>query len=490
MARINNGFLGNASGKLGNVVFAKWRSLYVARQYQPKIQDANSPNQQKQRTRMLAVLDFLKPINNTFIKFFNSPFSKNSTPWAKAIKANMSLISPEGIFLLQNLQLGVPKFPAPIITEAKYNPFIDQVNFKYTHSVNSSSSEEFIYIGSSVLGTYLIGDTQNNFDVRHLLCSLPNGQFWSLISNTVNGSPFTNFWNKARLWLIHYDTYCWNKNYNPAENTSEGTSFEAVKMISDFNTDITDDLIPVEAFTWAFVLTAGVWSLQVTLDFAKTKLVTPNLYKIVISGLSMKSSVANYAYGFIWDLSSNYFEQPFGSAGFNGSAIALYAVYTKTGTRVSRFNRIYMDKGSNGTVYQYFQELYNCNLAHPSSFVLSDDKCGFCGNYGELFSDFIKLWEQGIIHADVVPVPVVEYSLTLTPSEGGILRTANYNRVVGNTYYFNENQLIEFWVIPNPLFVFSFFITTDSENFIIIEDGHYKILMIKNRGITGVFTAA
>ena len=70
MARIKQGFLGNASGKLGNIVFSRWRNLETARQYQPDIQDANSPEQQKQRSRMVNLLQFLKPLNKTFIKFF------------------------------------------------------------------------------------------------------------------------------------------------------------------------------------------------------------------------------------------------------------------------------------------------------------------------------------------------------------------------------------------------------------------------------------
>ena len=113
MARLNNGFLGNASGKIGNVVFAKWRKIFTARQYQPEVKDANSPEQQKQRSRMVALLEFLKPINKTFIRFYNAPFSKNSTPWGKAIKDNMQGVSPDGCFNFNNLQLGEPRFPAP-----------------------------------------------------------------------------------------------------------------------------------------------------------------------------------------------------------------------------------------------------------------------------------------------------------------------------------------------------------------------------------------
>jgi len=70
MARLSNGFLGNASGKIGNVVFARWRNIFTARQYQPDIEDAKTPAQLKQRSRMVALLQFLKPLNKSFHQAF------------------------------------------------------------------------------------------------------------------------------------------------------------------------------------------------------------------------------------------------------------------------------------------------------------------------------------------------------------------------------------------------------------------------------------
>ncbi len=43
MAKLSNGFLGDASGKLGNVVFSRWKRINTARAYQGNISDANSP---------------------------------------------------------------------------------------------------------------------------------------------------------------------------------------------------------------------------------------------------------------------------------------------------------------------------------------------------------------------------------------------------------------------------------------------------------------
>ena len=135
MARIKQGFLGNASGKLGNVVFSKWRDLQTARQYQPDVKDANSPSQQIQRSRMISLLQFLKPLNNNFIKFFNAPEAKGTTAWAKAIKDNMPAVGSDGYIIPKDFKLGNPNHPPFDITNIIYDPFIDCCSFSYNESL-------------------------------------------------------------------------------------------------------------------------------------------------------------------------------------------------------------------------------------------------------------------------------------------------------------------------------------------------------------------
>src|SRR3989339_1265919 len=178
MARLNNGFLGNASGKIGNVVFAKWRDIYTARQYQPDVHDANSPAQKKQRSRMVALLQFLKPLNKNFIKMFNTSLAKGSTPWAVAIKANMSGVSPEGCFPLQNLRLGNPTIPPLDLSEIVYNPFIDCLSFKYGPLPHPNPQNPFPLMAVSVLGKYASENGVHEFDIRHPKCFFPYGRFW------------------------------------------------------------------------------------------------------------------------------------------------------------------------------------------------------------------------------------------------------------------------------------------------------------------------
>jgi hypothetical protein len=509
MARLSNGFLGNASGKIGNVVFSKWHNLFTARQYQPNIQDANSTEQQKQRIRMMALLEFLKPINQTFVKFFNTPFSKNSTPWAKAIKDNISVVTPEGSVLLENLQLGVPRFQAPIITEPIYNPFIDQVKFNYTHFGSSSFSDEFIYLATSVLGKYETADGQHEFDVRHLMCSLPNGKFWSSIYDDVTEYPLKNFWNNSRLWLTHYDTYSWSKNYNPAKNISAGTSFQALPVFPEFKMDVTNDLVPVNAITIKYVWRYYYYAMVFTIDYSKTKLTNPAWYNLKFWGLGMERGNAHYTNPFIWDLANNTFEisldtlqnasqnvntepinitpQIIPAYGFNGSWVWLYATYAKTGSQESCFYRKYQDMDNSNSHYPYFQQLFDCNLSHPASFILSGNQCGFSGSFDELFADFIKLYEQGIINIDegiTEPPPPTEYCLRYHPNDYCVVNVTGYTRQEDYNYYFDIgfNALLE--VIPSEGFIFNTWTGNDAADVRIIDNSHFSILMSKNRDLS------
>ena len=484
MARVNSLF--EIKGKIGNVIFSKWRKSLIARQYQPDIHDANSSAQKSQRSRMVALLQFLKPLNKTFIRFFNTPFSKKSTPWGKAIKDNMQGVSTEGCFHLNSLQLGEPRFPAPIISEAIYNPFIDQVHFEYQYSDFSTHNEQSTYLATSVLGKYKTVGEHHEFDIRHLLTNFPEGKFWCSIYDGVYEYAYQNYWQHGRLWLSYYDTYCWDKIYNPAENSSEGASFELVPMISDFNTDISDDIAPVDAFSWQFQQIQNEWKLVFSIDFTKAKHVHSNQHKIIFSTASFQNGQYIHSFGEEWDLNSSTFQLPFGSEGYNGSIILLYAVYTDAGKRISRFNRIYIDTGSDGVQYPYFEQLFDCNYSYPASFILNGNQCGFCGSINELFSDFIDLFEQGII-APIQPPTPAEFRLILNPVDNGNIVVTGYQEADGENYYFNEGDTAQLQIVPNSGYEFDTWSGNDAEDLINIDGTHYSILMSKNRVLAPSF---
>lgn len=398
MARISNGFLGNASGKLGNVVFAKWREIYTARQYQPDIHDANSPAQKAQRSRMVALLQYLKPLNKNFIAFLNSKECKGSTPWAKAIKDNMQAIAPDGCLIPELLKFGNPKYPPVEMGEVIYNPFIDQVSLKYSTVSHPVTQVRYPYIINSVLGRYNSQSGLPEFDTRYPMAMMPSGSFFCSFYDDYHEHVFENWWSNGWFWMMYYDTYDIDMIYNPNNSLTMPRPFTAEPLIKGFNTDVQDNPVPVEAFKWEYQQRDSVWFLVLSLDHKLCNIPAESGYTMLLWAVALKDKTATQSDPIEWELKNATFEIELGPDGFYGSLIGLYNIVNKEGFQVGRFNRLYIDKGTGDNTYPYFDQIFDCNYAHPASFILSGDQCGFCGSIDDLFSDFIELWDQGIIH--------------------------------------------------------------------------------------------
>jgi hypothetical protein len=487
MARLNNGFLGNASGKIGNVVFSKWRRIFTARQYQPEIHDANSQAQQKQRTRMVALIEFLKPLNKTFIRSFNYSSGKKSTPWAMAIKENMPNVSTEGCISLENFSLGDPCLPKIDIIGAVYDPFIDQIQLMYQMPFIPKGSNDFPYIGISALGKYKTSGDAPSFDIRHLISCQPEGSWFGNLNDGVDESFYLNFWEGGKLWLILVDDDLEKHSSNPFQNISVPEYFEPAPLIDEFNTNVLDNLVPVDAITWEYKQAIRNWYLDYHIDFSKTHLKNPANFKLKIWAIGFINNNHYLSGPYEWDLQESKFEVILGEAGLPGSAICMYAIYNNKGVQVSRFNRFYINKGSNGVVYPYLQQIFDCNYSHPVSFQLKGNQCGFCGNLEELFSDFIELWEQGVIHDEPVEIPVAEFGLTIQEPVNGVMLARNFTRAEGNTFFYNIDQEALLKVVPNTGFALGNFTGADAADVVLVGDVLYKIQMSKARSLSAVF---
>ena len=487
MARINQGFLGNASGKLGNVVFSRWRDLQTARLYQPDVHDANTPAQQKQRSRMMALLQFLRPINKPFITFYNGPLAKGSTPWAVAIKENMPLVSPEGIVPFDRLRLGDPNLGPIDLQNIIYNPFIDQVSFSYVPAVNPSNQGSFPYIASSVLGKYSLDPLSNEFDTRHLLCTLPDGRFFCSIYDENYEYVFDNCWAGGLFWMLYYNTYNLDKVFDPNNGLSLPTYFVPDIILEGFNNSVKDNPVPSSAITIKYELRTGSWFMVFTIDFSKTTLTNPSDHSILFWGVVLQDGSHSQSAVNEWDLSSATFEIDLGAEGIPGSVIVLYSVYLKSGEQIARFNRIYLPVGTDNKTYPYFEQLFNCGYSHPASFVLSGNNCGFCGNIDNLFSDFIELWEQGIIHEGHGPAPVIEQKLAIGASVNGSVVVIGQNHQSGSEYYFTEGKKASLEVIPDHGYKFNLWTGSDAADVSKIDETHFEIVMSKDRSLTATF---
>jgi hypothetical protein len=164
MAKVQQGFLGNASGKLGSVVFAKNRKTNTVRKHQPIIQDKKSPAQLTQRQAMKVITSTLAPLKNNFIPFFNKGISGKASPWSYAIKQNINSLDINGNFDLSKLQLGKPSLQVPLILVTIYNPFTDQIYFK----IDPYQSKNIFNL-ASFIGQYKSINQTIQLDSRHLI---------------------------------------------------------------------------------------------------------------------------------------------------------------------------------------------------------------------------------------------------------------------------------------------------------------------------------
>ncbi len=487
MARITNGFLGNASGKLGNVVFSRWRELNTARQYQPDIHDANSPSQQKQRSRMVSLLQFLKPLNKNFIKFFNTPYAKGSTPWAIAIHDNMAAVSSDGCMSLRNFNLGSPKFPAFDVFDISYDPFTNQTHFQYKKPVANFQNNPFPYLLPCVLGEYPSTSGVHEFDIRHLLCSLPDGHFWCSITDEFEEHVYDNSWSGIRFWMVYYHSYDITKIINPAENVSQPVFVEAPPIIEGFNTRVKENLVPVNSLSWDYVHDDPTWYLKLTIDISKTTLENPADYTLIFwwNGLIQGNHYFNGPEE--WDLQESDCEMLVGDRGFSGSAIALYAVFNKEGEQVSCFNRFYINHGTDGKEYPYFEQLFDCNYSNAASFVLPDGQCGFCGNLETLFGELLSLWDQGFVPAEENPLKPLEKVFKLHAAVNGSVEVSGQVKETDSEFIFLEKAKATLQARAAESYVFSEWKGADAADVVALGNDTFELEMSKNRTLTPEF---
>ncbi len=487
MARINQGFLGNASGKLGNVVFSKWRDLQTARQYQPDITDANSPAQQKQRTRMMALLQFLKPLNKTFIKFYNSNCCKESTPWAKAIKDNMKAVAPDGCIIPENISFGNPKFPPFEILETTYDPFIDLLRIKYKPVDLSGRNDPYPYIDVSVLGRYKSDPNNPTFDTRHILKGCIDLTFECYSWDGQCEHTWTNHYSDGWCWFIYVDSDCMENIKASNWNASSPAYFEPKPLIDGFNNDFVENLVPVDAISWKYEKREDIWYLIFSIDYSKTSIENPEDYTLIYWGLGFFNGKYEKSDAIEWNLSESTLEIEIGTEGFSGSMISLYSVFTNEGEQVSMYNRIYINSGTVGIEHNLYNQLFDSNYATPVSYVLDDNHSGFCGSIDELFGEFIQLYNQGMIYDHSEKPAREQCALKAYASGNGTIDVDSYIYKDKLAYYFYKDEIAYMTVIPMEGHKFDVWLGVDATDVVSVSENTYSIVMSKARTVSASF---
>jgi hypothetical protein len=129
MASVKNGFLGNASGKVGNVVFSKHKSTETVRSYQPIISNPKTAAQQQTRFQFSAITCLLQKFPKRILSdlVLNSP-SKKSV-YNQLMKLNFKTFLPSDQNPLQSFNFVVNPDFLVTVKSSSYDPLFDFFSF-------------------------------------------------------------------------------------------------------------------------------------------------------------------------------------------------------------------------------------------------------------------------------------------------------------------------------------------------------------------------
>ncbi len=89
MGKIKQGILGGLSGKVGNVIGAKWKGIDYLRIKPSSVANPRTPGQVEQRTKFSTVLSFLQPMTD-FLKTGFKLYSSGMTQFNAAMSYNLN----------------------------------------------------------------------------------------------------------------------------------------------------------------------------------------------------------------------------------------------------------------------------------------------------------------------------------------------------------------------------------------------------------------
>lgn len=160
MAKLTGGLLGTSTGKIGNIVTAKWKGINYAREM---VTPANPNTQAQQTIRNLftAIVFIGRAIFSSFVMTYWNPLvaGKNNTGWAKFVGVNIK--GCQSLTDLQNLKMATGDL------EGVSNPLIGldlpnntvEITFSLDTVGNGQLSDEVFAFCYSVERGYLYPQT-------------------------------------------------------------------------------------------------------------------------------------------------------------------------------------------------------------------------------------------------------------------------------------------------------------------------------------------
>jgi|GEM_PF-1450671 len=270
MATVKNGLLGDAIGKLGNVVFRKWNSLITVSKYQPMVKNPNTIAQQLQRQKIKNLSLALQPFKDNVIPLNFRNRNGRSTAWAEAIRKNYPLVDDSGNITFSEMLLSGSNMVPPMILRAAYDPFINQFYIEYT-LINSDDIDPNS-IRLTAVGRKPIDTTFNTDNI----CKLPFKNFFSTYIHEESlpdwpmNYDFSNIWSEGMLFYnIINDPSRDVRPYIPANimnSPSVGAYFTANIDDVYFDFKISKRIILPENIHATTFQDATGWYLKISID--------------------------------------------------------------------------------------------------------------------------------------------------------------------------------------------------------------------------------
>jgi hypothetical protein len=394
MARVVNGFLGDAIGKLGNVIFRKWNALVTASQYQPEVKNPNTPKQQEQRTKIKNLSHALQPFKDSVIPLNFTNRKGLSTSWAEAIRKNYPLLDEIGNIEFMDMILSGGTLVPPVILEATYDPFINQFYIKY--KLVNQGKLDLGLTRLTAIGRMMLDDAYNVANI----CKLPYNSCFSSYINELDlpdwplNFIFDNAWSEGMFFYnivraANLDVRAYNPR-NISNTASAGAYFNIGDILSQYDFSVRERIIMPENIHASIVENEGAFTLKIYIDpFDKIPgllaediiIVIPKLLEQGASQYSRPYSFAARAGEVSIPLQEGHELKPFN---------ILYYVTDNTGvikSTATRFSFNHPDQ------YTYCELLFLNGFIHPDSVKIHKP---YTAIWGDL-KDFIPLEFIGTI---------------------------------------------------------------------------------------------
>ena len=141
MGKLNQGILGSARGKIGNVVGAKWKDLNTVRAYQPQVHNPKTIGQVKNRNIFTTTVGLCKQV----LPYINEAYGSvgNMSPYNKAVSYNCknAFITTGATPTIDHTKVSFCEYDGSSVSNVALTGMIGQV-MKLTWSANTTVTEE------------------------------------------------------------------------------------------------------------------------------------------------------------------------------------------------------------------------------------------------------------------------------------------------------------------------------------------------------------